>query len=241
MDDSDQSSAFDPTSAEGREVAGRVAREESDFLALMAHHYRAEMGRTVSWRNRLDRTTNWAVVITASLITWGFSSGDRPHYVMLVGMVMVCVFLWIEARRYRMYDVFRSRVRILEENVLANALDPDGAPHRSWRKLLSEDLHEPALKTPMAEAISRRLRRVYLPLLLVLLVAWIVRITAFSAPGVGVWATARIARVSSPVVWVALLLFYGGVVALAFWPKRRRAKGSLTADPDAAEDWKDDF
>jgi len=29
----------------------------------MGHAYRGELGRTTAWRTRIDRTTNWAVVL----------------------------------------------------------------------------------------------------------------------------------------------------------------------------------
>jgi len=69
----------------------------------------------------------------------------------------------MEARRYRTYDIWRSRVRLLEENVSANALDPEGVEQPNRRELLSEDLREPRIETPTVEAVARRLRRVYLP------------------------------------------------------------------------------
>jgi uncharacterized membrane protein len=73
---------FDPESPAEREVAGEAAGDRSDFLSLMGHAYRGELGRTSSWRTRIDRTTNWAVVVTASLLTWTFSNESRPHYVL---------------------------------------------------------------------------------------------------------------------------------------------------------------
>lgn len=82
---------------------------------------------------------------------------------------MVTVFLGVEARRYRVCDIWRSRVRLLEETVFANALDPEGVEQSTWRELLSDDLREPTLKTPAIEAVSRRLRRVYFPLISVLI------------------------------------------------------------------------
>ena len=88
---------FDPESPEEREVAGKAATDRSDFLSLMSHTYRGELGRTTSWRTRIDRTTNWAVVLTASLLTWAFSADTRPHYILLVGMGMLLVFLILPA------------------------------------------------------------------------------------------------------------------------------------------------
>lgn len=228
---------FDPHAPDEREIAGEVARDTSDFLSLMGHAYRGELGRTTSWRTRIDRTTNWAVVLTATLLTWAFSAETRPHYVLLVGMVMVTVFLTIETRRYRVYDIWRSRVRLLEENVFANALDPDGAEQPTWRELLSEDFREPTIKTPGIEAIARRLRRVYFPLLSVLLAAWIVRLTVFAEGEIGLGDTAAIGAVPGPFVLVLVGLFYAGLLAITVWPTRRRAKGELQADPDPDE-WK---
>ena len=226
---------FDPESPAEREVAGEAATDRSDFLSLMGHAYRGELGRTTAWRTRIDRTTNWAVVLTATLLTWAFSGDSRPHYVLLVGMGMMVVFLGIEARRYRIYDVWRSRVRLFEENVFANALDPEGAEQPNWRELLSEDLREPAIKTPTREAIARRLRRVYAPLLSVLLAAWIIRLTVFADRSGGTIGTAAVGGVPGTAVLAIVGLFYLGVVTLALWPASRQAKGGLSEEPDTRE------
>jgi uncharacterized membrane protein len=218
---------FDPESPEEREIGGEAAGDRSDFLSLMGHVYRGELGRTTSWRTRIDRTTNWAVVLTATLLTWTFSADSRPHYVLVVGMAMVTVFLGIEARRYRTYDIWRSRVRLLEENVFANALDPEGVEQSNWRELLSEDLREPTIKTPTVEAVARRLRRVYFPLLSVLGAAWIIRLTVFAPTPTGIVRTAAVGGVPGAVILLAVGLVYGSALVLTFWPWQRRAKGEL--------------
>ncbi|WP_256403724.1 DUF2270 domain-containing protein [Halorubrum salinum] len=233
----DPTGDFDPEAPEEREVAGEAASDRSDFLSLMAHTYRGELGRTTSWRTRIDRTTNWAVVLVATLLTWAFSGGSRPHYVLLVGVAMVTVFLGIEARRYRVYDIWRSRVRLLEENVFANALDPEGVKQRNWRELLSEDLREPAVKTPLVEAVSRRLQRVYFALISVLIGSWAVRLTVFAESSAGVVETAAVGQVPGGVVLASVALYYAAALALTFWPGRRRAKGELQSRPDTDE-WK---
>ena len=232
----DRPSDFDPESREEREVAGRAAEDRDEFLSLMSHAYRGELGRTTSWRTRIDRTTNWGVVVTASLLTWAFSSESRPHYVLLVGMVMVGVFLGIEVRRYRIFDVWRSRVRILEENVFANALDPAGVEQTRWRELLSEDLRQPTIKTPALEALSRRLRRVYFSLFTVLIGAWVVRLAVFPDTA-GVVETATVGRIPGWIVIVLVAVFYLVLVVVTVWPTRRRAKGGLQS-AENAEEWR---
>lgn len=234
---SDPPTDFDPESPEEREIAGEAARDRADFLSLMGHAYRGELGRTTSWRTRIDRTTNWAVVLTATLLTWAFSAESRPHYVLLVGVVMLTVFLGIETRRYRVYDIWRSRVRILEENVFANSLDPEGVEQTNWRELLSDDLRDPTVKTPVLEAVSRRLRRVYFALVSVIVGAWIVRLTVFAATGTGFVGAARIGAVSGEVVLVSVGVYYAAMIALIFWPGGRQAKGELKSRSES-EEWK---
>jgi len=229
-------SDFDPESPEEREIAGEAATDRSDFLSLMGHTYRGELGRMTSWRTRIDRTTNWAVVVTATLLTWAFSADSRPHYILLIGMAMVVIFLWIEVRRYRVYDIWRSRVRLLEENVFANALDPEGAAQSNWRELLSEDFREPTIKISAFEATSRRLRRVYFPLLSVLVAAWVVRLTVFGE-FTSVVAAAAVGAIPGVAVLLGVGVFYGSIVVLSFWPSGRQAKGELQSEPDA-EEWR---
>lgn len=228
---------FDPESPEEREVAGEAAGDRTDLLSLMGHAYRGELGRTTAWRTRIDRTTNWAVVLTASLLTWAFSGDSRPHYILLLGIVMVTVFLGIETRRYRVYDIWRSRVRILEENVFANMLDSEGVEQRNWRELLSDDLREPAVKTPLVEAVARRLRRVYFALVSVLLGAWLVRLTVFIGIPAGPIEAAAIGRIPGGVGGGCVGLYYTVVVLLTLWPHSRQAKGELQSEPDT-EEWR---
>lgn len=233
----DTPSDHDTGSANDRESAGELDPDRSDFLSLMGHAYRGEMGRTTSWRTRIDRTTNWAVVLTATLLTWAFSSESRPHYILLIGIVMLTVFLGIEARRYRVYDIWRSRVRIIEENVFAKALNPDGVDQSNWRELLSEDFRQPRVKTPVLEAVSRRLRRIYFALITVLLVAWLVRLTVFATTPTGLIGTGSVGELPGIVVLVSVGAFYATILLLTFWPSSRQAKGELESRTES-EEWK---
>jgi uncharacterized membrane protein len=40
----------------------------AEFVNLLSHYYRGEMGRMMSWRDRLDRTTNWAIAAVAAML-----------------------------------------------------------------------------------------------------------------------------------------------------------------------------
>ncbi len=209
----------------------------ADVPSYLAHLYRGELDRATSWRGRLDQTVNWAVTIIAALLTWVFSSPDNPHYLLLIGMLAVALFHFVETRRYRAYDAWRARVRLIEADVFANALDPaEGVQHADWRAELGSDLRRPALKTPFLEAYARRLRRIYLPLLFVLLAAWIVRLTAFPRDSRPI-AAAAIEGVPGTVVVVLVAVFYLGATGLAAWPIERRATGELRENGREG-DWK---
>jgi len=50
----------------------------SEFVTAMVHFFRAEVQRANLWRQRLDTTTNWAVVATgATLSVACASNGNR--------------------------------------------------------------------------------------------------------------------------------------------------------------------
>ncbi|ELZ13860.1 hypothetical protein C479_03406 [Halovivax asiaticus JCM 14624] len=231
------SDEFDPTAPDQREIGREMVDDSTGLGSLMAHVYRGEVDRVGTWRQRLDETTTWAVTLMAAILTWAFSSADNPHYILLIGIVVVTIFVGIEARRYRDYDVFRSRARVIQENLFANALDPSqGTESHGWRAELSRDYRKPTLKVSVYEALANRLRRVYLALLSVLLAAWVFRITAF-APRQDWLTAAEIARLPGVAVVAVVGVFYVVLLVVTFWPHERHAKGEFReGDPD---DWKE--
>ena len=221
-----ENDSFDPTGEVERHLGRGMFEEEMGPGSSMAHLYRGEVHRMKFWRERLDRTTNWAVTILTAILTWAFT-GNNPHYIVLIGMVMLTVFLVIEARRYRGYDLWRSRVRLMQENVFANALDPSTEINDpEWRRELSEDYRRPKIKISFEEALAHRLRRVYLPLLTVLLAAWFIRITAFMQAAH--WpASAAIGAIPGVVVTGLIVMFFVGTTAIACRPRTWKANGEL--------------
>lgn len=220
------SKEIDPSDPEHREVGQGLLDEEMGPSGSMAHLYRGEIHRMKLWRERLDRTTNWAVIVLAAILTWAFSSVTNPHYVLLAGGAILGVFLGIEARRYRGYDIWRSRIRTLQRNVFAYGLDPSqGLEDADWRAHLSSSYRQPRLRITRLEAIAHRLRRVYLPLITVLLGTWIIRITAFADVP---WpASAAIGKLPGSLVIALVLVSYGGLVVVALRPRTWHVEGEL--------------
>jgi uncharacterized membrane protein len=223
---SDDTTPFDPTGETERHIGRGMFEEEMGPGSSMAHLYRGEVHRMKFWRERLDRTTNWAITIMAAILTWAFT-GNNPHYIVLIGLAMLTVFLVIEARRYRGYDLWRSRVRLMQENVFANALDSSKDIRDShWRRELSEDYRQPKIKISFEEALAHRLRRVYLPLMAVLLAAWLVRITAFMQAAE--WpASAAIGAIPGIIVSGVVVTFFAVVTVIACRPRTWKANGEL--------------
>jgi uncharacterized membrane protein len=209
------------------DLGDEVAADVSEMSSVLGDAYRGELDRETTWRERLDQTTTWAVTVMAAILTWAFSSPDNPHYVILVGVLAVGLFLLIEARRYRDYDVYRSRVRLFQENLLADALDPSReSEHEDWRSELSGDYRDPTMKITMLEAVANRLRRIYLALVTVLLLAWLFRITAYVGE-TGVVETASIGALPGVLVLGIVAAFYGTVLVIVLWPHERQAKGEF--------------
>ena len=73
----------------------------SEFTTAMVHFFRAEVHRANVWRQRLDATTNWAVVTTGAALSFAFGESQGVSGVILLNMLLITMFLWIEARRYR--------------------------------------------------------------------------------------------------------------------------------------------
>ena len=142
------------------------------FATAMVHFYRGEISRANIWRSRLDTTTNWAVVTAGAVITFSFGAAGNTHVVILLGMFLILQFLMMESRRYRYYELWALRVRLMETDFFATLLAPPFTPHEEWATRLVNSLLTPEFPINFWEAVGRRLRRNYIWLFLVLLVSW---------------------------------------------------------------------
>src|SRR4051812_41793689 len=130
----------------------------TEFINILAHYHRAEIARMAGWRDRIDRTTNWAITVVAAMLSVSLSTPTAHHGVLLFAILLVLLLLTIEARRYRFFDVYRARVRSLERNYYAQILAPMPQPDEGWARILGEDLRRPLFLIGRSHAISRRLR-----------------------------------------------------------------------------------
>ncbi len=155
----------------------------SEYIAALVHFYRGELHRSTIWRMRLDTTTNWAILSVMGLVTFTFGDLDHSHAPLIVGMLLVLTFMGIEARRYRIFNVWCARVRNLEVNFLTPILQYDmKAVKQGWGRMVAEDLLHPRFNMTWQQALRARLLRNYFPLFLLLLVCWLVKLQPGNQP-----------------------------------------------------------
>ncbi len=218
--------------------------DERDYYTAMTHFYRGELGRIMVWRQRLDMTTNWAVITATGIITFALSHQEITHVVFMVANVIVFLLLVIEGRRYRYYDAYRARVRMLEAHFLAPAvMRRSEMIEGDWRHMLAEDLLIPSFKIGMRESIARRLKRNYLWIFLILLAAWVLKILIHQGPisSFERFVEAAESRLPFPplLFWLSKLGFYSVIAWLAIYSQKERyASGEMERRAPSQERWK---
>ncbi len=146
-------------------------------LTVLAHLYRGELARSNVWRQKMDLTTHWAVITTTAMVSLSFTNPRADHLILPFCSLIIFLLLVVESRRYRFYDVWRARVRMLEVHLMVPALYNDKALiEGDWREVLCNDLLMPTYKMGTWEAIGRRLARTYGYLFVIALLAWLYKV-----------------------------------------------------------------
>src|ERR1044072_6660613 len=154
-----------------------------EYVTALTHFYRGERSRADAWRARLDPTTNWAVVTTGGMLSFAFSSAEHSHVMLLLANLLVTVFLGFEARRFRYFDVRRSRLRMLEENFFIPIIRRNLiSPRSDWRERVAAELDHLKFKIIFLRAVALRLRYNYLWIYTVLLIAWLAKVHLHPTP-----------------------------------------------------------
>ena len=187
-----------------------------EYIAAMVHLYRGELHRANQWRLRLDHTTNLAVLTTAGLVAYSFGESEHKHWVLLGAIAMITFFLIIEARRFRYADVWRARVRMIEEFFYGPILRRDfGGIGNDWGKLVAEDLFRPRFKMSALVAIRGRFVRNYWAIYSVTISAWAVKVLFVPDP-IQTWHELKLKLGGSGFIpWWSPLVFVGGFILAA--------------------------
>lgn len=174
------------TEHEGSEPPDDIGQglfEQSSGLSpnsAFAHLYRGEIHRMKLWRQRMDKTTHWAIISLFGILTWVFSSSDRPHYLLLFGIVVMMIYAIIEGRRYKGYEMWHQRIRKLQKNVFSSGFNSNTHTDNDWQSELADSYAEPSPNITTKEAVIHRFKRVYGYLISILLMSWFINIFIIS-------------------------------------------------------------
>lgn len=210
----------------------------NEYISVLTHFYRGELQRATDWRIRLDTTTNWSIISVMGLVSFVMTSQERTQVGLVVGMLLVFTFLVIEARRFRFFDIWRSRVRMLEQNFVGPVLlRHQISPIEDWRKKVADDLIRPRYKLTWHQALRIRLVRNYYPMFALLLACWFIKLEKIYAhldhPSINAFLWERL-RFGDLPVWVSILLvsaLYGYIIGVVLFVK--------TTHPAESDYWKE--
>lgn len=205
-----------------------VPHQNPEYVTSLAHFYRGELSRMIAWRDRLDRTTNWAIAASAAMLSVTLSSPDSHHAVILCCMGLVFLLLIIESRRFRFYDISHYRIRLMERFYYAQLLQRKAEQDTDeWRVRLGEQLRSPSFTVSTLDAMGNRLRRNYGWIYATLLISWWLKVSSvvlnarlgearFVSTIDGLIENARVAYIPGALVWcgvlsLAVILLYAGL------------------------------
>jgi len=191
----------------------------AEFNTAMVHFYRGEVQRSNVWRTRLDMTTNWAVITAGATLSFVFSSPDNPHFAIPINTILVSIFLFMEARRYRYYEVWANRVRVLETGYFAPMLSHQTmVPDKEWAEHISADLLTPHFTISEWEAVGRRLRSNYLWIFVLLALSWALKVYLHPFPALNTEMFVNRSQIGLVPGWMVIavgFIFNSMVVLLA--------------------------
>jgi uncharacterized membrane protein len=148
--------------------------------SAFAHLYRGEIHRMKLWRERMDKTTHWAIISLFGILTWVFSSSGRPHYLLLFGVVVITIYAIIEGRRYKGYEMWHQRIRKLQRNVFSSGFSSDTHNDANWQSKLADSYAKPSPNISTREAVTHRFKQVYGYLISILLMSWFINVFVIS-------------------------------------------------------------
>ena len=195
----------------------------TEFITAIAHLYRGELAEATAWRGRIDTTSNWAIVMSATTLSFVFADKAAERHVLIPIITLFITFLLnMEARRYRFYDIWRSRARTIEINFYGPMLAGQKPTLPDWANRLSQDMEWPRFHMPWWEAMGRRLRRNYTGIYSVLLGSWFVVLATHPTPTTSLSemiSRAAIGPISGGIIFAGMILFYGGLAALGLYSR----------------------
>ena len=193
-------------------------------IGALAHLYRGEVYRSTIWRTRLDNTTNWSVVTLGLALSVTYADPlASPLPLLLVG-ILICMFLILESRRYRFFNVWRARCRWIETNFYAPLLLRSSRPEPgAWQDILASDYLTPQYHIGFWRAVGRRLRRNYMWIFSFQAIAYAGKIIIHPTPLESVsefFDRMSVGPIPGALILALGVVFHGSWIFLALWTNR---------------------
>ena len=198
-------------------------------MGALAHLYRGEVYRSTIWRTRLDATTNWSVVSLGLALTISYQSPEASALPLFLVGFLIGVFLYLESRRYRYFNVWRARARWLEINFYAPMLRRTPYDQEGWCTRLAEDYERPEHHIRFRRAIGRRLRRNYMWIFSVQMMALFGKVFG-AGGGTGGWSSLAIGQVPGWAIGAVAASAWAGLAVFTYaeWRgDKRRFKAQM--------------
>ena len=190
-------------------------------IGALAHLYRGEVYRSTIWRTRLDNTTNWSVVTLGIALSVTYADPAAPPLPLLLVGILICMFLILEARRYRFFNVWRARCRWIETNFYAPMLFRSSKPEPGeWQDILANDYLTPQYHIGFWRAMGRRLRRNYMWIFGFQAVAYAGKIMIHPTPLTSpteMFERMAVGPMPGAVILALGIAFHGAWITLALW------------------------
>lgn len=194
-------------------------------IGALAHLYRGEMYRSSVWRTRLDTTSNWAVVTAGIALSLTFSDVQATPLPIVLMSFLLAAFLLFEARRYQYFDIWHTRLRVIERCFYDPILRGRGTRNDSdWNDVLADDLNHLRLHMGLFDALGLRLRRNYGWIFAIQIVSYWGKIGVHPTPLTSLselWDPTAVGPLPGPAVLTAGTVFYVGLLAIALITFRR--------------------
>jgi uncharacterized membrane protein len=182
--------------------------------------YAEEVRRALSWREAMERTRDLSVVIVAGMAFIAFGLTGSTHLVLFLGSLAIFALLIFEARMFRFSELSEQRLRQIEENYFAPALDPALTPVSNWREVLAKSLVSTEPAVGFIEAFATRIARNYFIIFLALDVCWFSKLYLDPTPATSWSAFEHRADLGILPGWAVLLVVvpvWGSYIALIIW------------------------
>jgi len=206
--------------------------DRSTYITAIIHLYRGEMNRANAWRQRLDQTTNWAIFTTATALGFAFNDPAHSHFSLQFANLLLIILLFLEARRFRFFDVWRARLRMIETNFFGPILRRDLESRQvDWGAYVAQDLVTPRFHISQLQAVRLRLLKNYVPILGVVLLAWLIKLFTHPTTTLETGELLERLRISFvPGQWMIVVIgsVYGALLGIAVFAR---------VDPRHRDDW----